>query len=556
MNHFAMKRAHPWPDHVQKRPLLLALATILVLSTLVGGPATQVARAAEQAPAASYRLDATADLGAGRVETTEVVRYRNVLGVPLTSLVFRVVPNVVGTFELRQATVDGLDVAPSLDGSVLELPLARPLVPSATVEIALAFTIHPPETRGRLAATSRGMALGNWFPILAVRGEDWDRRQYVDIGDAFFSEVADYDLALATTTPAQVVATGRRVEAEGRRVHYVATGVRDLAVAISPNYVVKASTVGSTTFTAATFGQERSTVYLERGAEFVRWLGEKFGTYPYPSLVMADMDLPASYGGMEYPGLVMLAPLGVESPVEGSTLDRLLLHEIAHQWFYSQVGDDEIDDPWMDEALAWYVIYAYYQEVRPDLAGMARENVMNGAGSGYVDAGVNDFPPNADAAYYSVVYRRGSRFLEELRGQLGDGPFWSLLRDHVAVNRNRIATPRAFLDRAQRASAASLNPLFAKYFSYGSVQPPMPPRWNVDAPDSPWSGSVHLFVSAEFPVTRVQVWLDQRIVADGQANDLTLDLGGVEPGEYVLLTRVWDHESVLFERSRRIEVTR
>ena len=82
MNHFAMKRAHPWPDHVQKRPLLLALATILVLSTLVGGPATQVARAAEQAPAAILQLNsperaeqgfaykATIDLASGRATCT------------------------------------------------------------------------------------------------------------------------------------------------------------------------------------------------------------------------------------------------------------------------------------------------------------------------------------------------------------------------------------------------------------------------------------------------------------------------------------------------------
>ena len=81
---------------------------------------------------------------------------------------------------------------------------------------------------------------------------------------------------------------------------------------------------------------------------------------------MSEMDLPASYGGMEYPGFVMLSPVGLEARIIGSSLDRLMLHEIAHQWFYSLVGNDEIDDPWLDEALAWYVIYAYYQEVRPD----------------------------------------------------------------------------------------------------------------------------------------------------------------------------------------------
>jgi hypothetical protein len=272
---------------------------------------------------------------------------------------------------------------------------------------------------------------------------------------------------------------------------------------------------------------------------------------------MADMDLPATYGGMEYPGFVMMSPLPVESPVAGSSLDRLLLHEIAHQWFYSLVGNDEIDDPWLDEAIAWYLIYAYYEDVRPDLAALVHRNVIVGSGTGNVDGRLSDYPPaGADAIYYANVYRRGARFVEELHGQLGNSAFWAVLRDHVTVHRNRIASPRAFLDRAQAASTASLNPLISRYFSYGAFQAPTPSRWSIEAPSGAWTGSAHLFVGAEFPVSRVQVWLDQRVMADGPANDLTLDLGDVEVGEYVLLVRVWDHDGVQYERSRRVEVTR
>src|SRR5947207_2849802 len=96
---------------------------------------------------------------------------------------------------------------------------ARPTLPAHWRRLALA----PPATPGRLAATARGMALGNWFPIVAVHRGDWDRRQYVDTGDAFFSQVADFDLTLTTSGPAQVVATGQRVDADGQRIHYVAS---------------------------------------------------------------------------------------------------------------------------------------------------------------------------------------------------------------------------------------------------------------------------------------------------------------------------------------------
>ena len=78
----------------------------------------------------------------------------------------------------------------------------------------------------------------------------------------------------------------------------------------------------------------------------------------------------------------------------------------------------------------------------------------------------------------------------------------------------------------------------------------------MDAPASPWTGSAALFVAADFPVTRVQVWLDQRKLADGSANALTLDLADLDAGSYVLLVRVWDHEDVTFERARRVEITK
>jgi hypothetical protein len=139
---------------------------------------------------------------------------------------------------------------------------------------------------------------------------------------------------------------------------------------------------------------------------------------------------------------------------------------------------------------------------------------------------------------------------------MGDGPFWALLREHVAKYRDRIASPRAFLDRAQATSPAPVGPLIADNFSYGAFRTPMPRNWAVETPSGSWSRTAAVFVAADFPVTRVQVSLDQRTMADGPANNLTLDFADVEPGSYVLLVRVWDHDEVLFERGQRVEIAR
>jgi hypothetical protein len=161
-----------------------------------------------------------------------------------------------------------------------------------------------------------------------------------------------------------------------------------------------------------------------------------------------------------------------------------------------------------------------------------------------------------DPPYFGTVYRRGARFLERLRERMGDGPFWLLLREHVDTYRDRIASPRDFLDRAERLSPVPLRPLISEHFSYGAFRTATPRTWTVDAPAGAWTGSAALFVAADFPVTRVQVWLDQRKMADGSANALTLDLADVETGAYVLLVRVWDHDEVVFERARRVGVSK
>ena len=49
--------------------------------------------------------------------------------------------------------------------------------------------------------------------------------------------------------------------------------------------------------------------------------------------------------GIEYPTLIFLGADGIA---------RVTTHEVAHQWFYSLVGNDQARDPVLDEGLATY----------------------------------------------------------------------------------------------------------------------------------------------------------------------------------------------------------
>ena len=36
------------------------------------------------------------------------------------------------------------------------------------------------------------------------------------------------------------------------------------------------------------------------------------------------------------------------------------VHEVVHQWFYNLVGNDQVNEPWLDESLAQYATWQYY----------------------------------------------------------------------------------------------------------------------------------------------------------------------------------------------------
>ena len=57
-------------------------------------------------------------------------------------------------------------------------------------------------------------------------------------------------------------------------------------------------------------------------------------------------------GGMEYPTLVTGASAQSDNP--GYELERTLVHEIAHQYWYGLIASNEFEEAWLDEGFTSY----------------------------------------------------------------------------------------------------------------------------------------------------------------------------------------------------------
>lgn len=466
------------------RLALTVMAVAAALAAITFGTAQRANACFLEPPLTHYSIEANLDYTKGTVDASETITYRNDVGQPLASLVFTVTPAHFSAFQLHKTTVDGQQVQTSLEGVILEVPLPRPLLPGQSISIRLDFSIQVPTPGNlRFGRGSDILALGNWYPVLSVWRADagtdapsgWARDRYVDTGDAFYTAAADYDVSLQAGQPLVVAHTGDLVKHEGSLWVFRANRIRDFALAMSPRYATSSATVGSTEVTAFYLPEHESAgrQYLKSATESLAWFNANLAQYPYSTLQVAETNTAdPTWVGQEYPNVVFISnQVSAAGGGIGSYLDYLVVHEVLHQWFYGLVGNDQIYEPWVDEATVTYVTYLYFRASYPAvyeaLWSRALENLeltKQTWGDRPVNSSIYDF--TAEDHYFGIVYRKGAVFLDELRNAMGDDRFFAFLSRYIAEHLGGIARASDFLSGAQAYAPTSIEPIVARYFTH------------------------------------------------------------------------------------------
>lgn len=392
-------------------------------------------------PVIRLRFDLAADRRS--VSGTESVRFTPDL--PVTEMVFRLWPNgaaaPVGTrLTVATATVagggrfstDALGARAGSQGTLLAIPLRRTAPAGAAITADLAFTLDLPapavERWGSNGATA-WWASGQ--PLLAwERSRGWQRQPAVRFpSEAASSEAAITDLTVTAPAGDTVLMTGSAGPPQplpGGRALWHASGptARDVSVAVG-KFATRTAAVGGTRITVGVSSDTAADVdgLMAETGRAVMALKALFGPFPYPGLVVTALPS-LSTGGIEYPGAIQVGP---------GRWHIVVPHEVAHQYFYGMVGDNQARDPWLDEA------FATYAEAR-----------VNGDEPQYLPALFLPGPVGAsmqawggdDKTYYKTVYGKGAAALLTARTQAGGAPFDAALRCYLAANAWRVAAPR------------------------------------------------------------------------------------------------------------------
>jgi aminopeptidase N len=205
-------------------------------------------------------------------------------------------------------------------------------------------------------------------------------------------------------------------------------------------------------YRAGTVSQEQAKKMLAAARQSVTTFSASFGAYPYPELDVVLGEFP-DFGGMEYPTIVF------------SEVDKwTVAHEIAHQWWYGLVGNDQYAFPWLDESLATWSGELPF--------------------GGWVGCASYDFPGaarlTADMDYwgdhpsqYDTVYDGGGCMLANLAKRFGRARFVDILEGYAAAHWLGIARTGDFTTAIEKAAAEYL-----PGFDIGAFWA----TWRVDAP--------------------------------------------------------------------------
>jgi hypothetical protein len=366
-----------------------------------------------------------------------------------------------------------------LDGIVQWYSLAEPARPGETLDISLPFEIEAGGPIGgarpqRFGITSGVFIAPTFYPLIPRRVEGaWQVEPAPYGGDTTNSDTAFYDVSLtipsALSLAASGVETDRVDHGDGTTtLRFVSGPMRDFAFALGP-LEPKERTVDGVVVRAWTLPQHAQDAgpMLDAAARQVSLLDERVGQYPFAELDV--VDAPGAFGGIEYPGLVFIGTVGSDWLIPPT------VHEVGHQWFYSLIGDDQLNEPWLDEAMAQYSEVMYY-----DAYGGP------GAGSGVI----SDFRARARSApdptlpigmpvsayssvdeYAAIVYGKGGVFLDALRGEIGDDAFDAFLKSYFDEYRYGFASAKEFEATAEAACDCNLDRLFNLWVWQGGEIP-------------------------------------------------------------------------------------
>lgn len=358
----------------------------------------------------------------------------------------------IGYHNVYSLTQDGADTKFKIEGTILEVKLAKPILPNSSSVLEMNFDAQVPvqiRRSGRNNAEGISYSMSQWYPKLCNYDyQGWHANPYV--GREFYGIWGDFNVNITIDRKFTVAASG--ILTNGKKIghgyagidskkggifgkkkntwKFKAENVHDFVWAADPDYkhLVKQTDDGvelhyfyqSNDKTEENWNQLHTAMNAA-----LTFMNKKYGKYPYPVYSFIQ----GGDGGMEYPMATLIT--GERNYV---SLVGVSIHEWMHSWYQMVLATNEALYPWMDEGFTSYgsaEVMNHLRELKL-IPGEPTDNPHFNSVRGYArfsQSGKEEaLSTHADhyttnVAYGVGSYTKGTVFLKQLEYVLGKKKF-------------------------------------------------------------------------------------------------------------------------------------
>ncbi len=348
-----------------------------------------------------------------------------------------------------------------VDSNVLEVELLEEVFPEESVVVIIEYELTLAYVVSRTGINQKTVNLANFYPILCgIEDGAFYECVYYANGDPYFSDVADYTVNF-TYDENYVVSTSGKVQkstnANGKTVStYQIDNARSFAMVLSKDFECVTEKVGDTEIIYYFYDDVSPEKSLKYAVKSMGYFNSVFGEYPYPTYSVVQTEF--IQGGMEFPALVMIS-----DELEERAYGEVIVHETAHQWWQTTVGNNEIKYGFLDEGLAEYSVVLFYENY-PEY-GLNRKLLISSSEKTYkafcsvydklfgevntsMMRSLNEF--SGEYEYVNIAYVKPCIMYDNLRVTIGDEKFSKCLKNYYKNYAFQNVTPDHLVSEFER----------------------------------------------------------------------------------------------------------
>ncbi|PRZ26324.1 M1 family metallopeptidase [Flavobacterium granuli] len=389
-------------------------------------------------------------------------------------------PNEIGYLKISNFKQDGIAAVSKTVGTILEVSLAKPILPNSKTTFTLDFDGQAPvqiRRSGRNNSEGIALSMSQWYPKLAEFDfEGWHADPY--IAREFHGVWGNFDVKITIDKEYTLGGTGylqspneigHGYQDAGVTVsypkktktltwHFIAPMVHDFTWAADKDYLH--DVVKGPNNVDLHFLYKNNPKIIDNWKKLqplmvnmMDFFNKNIGEYPYKQYSFIQ----GGDGGMEYAMCTLMLGNGKLEGIYGTAT-----HELAHSWFQHILASNESKHPWMDEGFTTYVQDWAVNE----LSAKKEENPFKGNYNAYyklIESGKEQSQSTHGDRYdenrpYSVSsYVKGSLFLSQLGYLIGQDKLAETIKRYYHDFKFKHPTPNDVKRSAERVSGANLD---------------------------------------------------------------------------------------------------